>query len=200
MALATNEIACSGEKVYTYEEYRQLPEGSPYQLIGGRLVMTPSPTPRHQFVSFELELQIATYIREKQMGVVAHAPLDVYFEATEVFQPDIVFISRERLNIIGPDKINGAPDLIVEILSPATAYYDLKKKFRVYEKHGVREYWIVDPEDNSIQIYVLRDGKLKLHQEASGEGQIQSKVLEGFSLDIKSIFDQPVAKLSKADR
>ncbi|MGE5482204.1 MAG: Uma2 family endonuclease [Bacteroidota bacterium] len=195
MALAANEIACSGEKVYTYEDYRQLPEGSPYQLIGGRLVMTPSPTPRHQLVSLELELQIATYVREKKMGAVAHAPLDVYLEATEVFQPDIVFISRERLNIIGPDKINGAPDLVVEILSPATAYYDLKKKFRVYEKHGVREYWIVDPEDNSIQVYVLQDGKLKLHQEAIGEGRVQSQVLAGFSVDVRNIFEQLAGKL-----
>jgi len=135
------------------------------------------------------------YVEEKELGVVAYAPLDVYLEATEVFQPDIVFISRERLNIIGPDKINGAPDLVVEILSPTTAYYDLKKKFRVYEKHGVREYWIVDPEDNSIQVYVLQDGKLKLHQEAIGEGSVQSQVLAGFSVDVRNVFEQLAGKL-----
>lgn len=194
MALAANEIACSGEKAYTYEDYRQLPEGSPYQLIGGRLVMTPSPTPRHQFISARI-FRLMMYVEEKELGVVAYAPLDVYLEATEVFQPDIVFISRERLNIIGPDRINGAPDLVVEILSPTTAYYDLKKKFRVYEKHGVREYWIVDPEDHSIQIYVLQDGKLKLHQEAIVEGSVQSQVLAGFSVDVRNVFEQLAGKL-----
>lgn len=194
MALASKEIACSGDRVYTYEDYRQLPEGSPYQLIGGRLVMTPSPTPRHQLVSAQLVFQMMTYVREKNLGVVAYAPLDVYLEATETFQPDIVFIDRNRIGIIGTDKINGAPDLVVEVLSPSTAYYDLKTKFRVYEKHGVREYWIVDPEDSSVQVYVLQDGQLKLHQEAVGEGKVQSKILAGFSVDLKDIFYKPVAK------
>ncbi|HHV55391.1 MAG TPA: Uma2 family endonuclease [Firmicutes bacterium] len=190
MALASKEIACSGQRVYTYEDYRQLPEGAPYQLIGGRLVMTPSPTPRHQFVSARLGFRIMAYVEAKGLGVVAYAPLDVYFEPTETFQPDVVFISRDRLNIIESDKINGAPDLVVEILSPATAYYDLKKKFRVYEKHGVREYWVVDPEDNSIQIYVLQDRKLKLYQEAIGQGKVQSQLLAGFSVDLADVFDQ----------
>ncbi|WP_334111266.1 Uma2 family endonuclease, partial [Thermodesulfitimonas autotrophica] len=93
-----------------------------------------------------------------------------------------------RLGIIEPERINGAPDLVVEILSPATAYYDLRKKFKVYERCGVKEYWIVDPEDKSVQVFTLKEGKFILDQEAEEKGEVASRVLEGFSITLESIF------------
>jgi Uma2 family endonuclease len=125
---------------------------------------------------------------EKDLGIVLNVPIDVYFEETETYQPDIIFVSRERLDIIEKERVKGAPDLVVEILSPATAYYDLRKKFKTYERHGVREYWIVDPEGKSISMYENQEGKFVLTQEAEGKGRIESKVLSGFELEVETIW------------
>jgi len=178
----------TGRTRCTYEDYARLPEGAPYQLIGGELVMTPSPTPYHQMVSMKLELQMAGYVLEKNLGIVLYAPLDVYLEETETYQPDLIFISNERMHIIEEERIRGAPDLVVEILSPSTGYYDLRSKYRVYEKGGVREYWIVDPRHRSVQIFSLREGKFVLDQEAEEQGTVRSRVIPGFEVRVESIF------------
>ncbi|MBE3586901.1 Uma2 family endonuclease [Desulfofundulus thermocisternus] len=187
MSVVPGELA-AGRQRYTYEDYCRLPEGSPYQLIGGELVMTPSPTPYHQMVSMKLELKMAGYVLEKGLGVVLYAPVDVYLEETETYQPDIIYISNERLSIIEEKRINGAPDLVVEILSPGTGYYDLRTKYKVYEKSGVREYWIVDPHDKSVQVFCLKGGKYALDQEVEQQGEVQSRIIPGFAVEVESIF------------
>ncbi|SHJ00036.1 Putative restriction endonuclease [Desulfofundulus thermosubterraneus DSM 16057] len=93
------------------------------------------------------------------------------------------------MNIIEPQRINGAPDLVVEILSPVTAYYDLRKKFKVYERCGVKEYWIVDPEEKSVQVFLIKEGRFVLDQEAEQTGEISSCVLSGFTVRLESIFE-----------
>lgn len=188
MSLQFQEIA-SSEKRYTYEDYQKLPEGAPYQLIGGELVLTPAPSTYHQIIAMKLAFQMIALVTQKELGIVLFAPVDVYLGETETYQPDIIFIARERLKIIERERINGAPDLVVEILSPATAYYDLRKKFKVYERCGVKEYWIVDPEEKSVEIYLLQDGKFRLDQQAAGEGSVASRVLEGFTVTLASIFE-----------
>lgn len=171
-----------------YDEYFSLPEGAPYQLIAGELVMTLSPIPLHQSISLELSLQFVVFVKKKQLGYVFAAPLDVSIDEENVFQPDILFIRKENENIIGKTMIEGAPDLVVEILSPSTAYYDLRKKFRVYEKSGVREYWIVDPERQSVEVYTGKNGKFSLQSEVEGSGEAQSEIISGFSVPINTIF------------
>ncbi|HCJ78761.1 MAG TPA: restriction endonuclease [Desulfotomaculum sp.] len=188
MAMPLAEIKIAPKEIYTYADYALLPEGAPYQLIGGKLVMTPSPIPYHQSISMRLELKLASHVLERNLGMVYDAPLDVYLEETETYQPDIIFIAKERRSIIEPTKINGAPDLVVEILSPSTAYYDLKKKFKVYAKHGVKEYWIVDPLEKSVEVYTGKDGNFTLMQRAEKEGVISSEVVKGFAVEIKDIF------------
>jgi len=175
------------KEVYTYEDYAKLPEGAPYQLIGGKLVRTPAPSTRHQDILKKILARLYSF-EEKGLGKAFCAPIDVYLEETETYQPDIIFISKERLAIIEEERIKGAPDLVIEILSPSTAYYDLKKKFKLYEKHGVKEYWIVDPEDKSIVVYENREGKFTLTQEVVEKGRIQSKALPGFELEAKDIW------------
>src|SRR3990172_5007280 len=125
MGLPVKELEIPEKTVYTYEDYRILPEGAPYQLIGGKLIMTPAPSTYHQIISMKLEVKIANFVMEKDLGIVLNAPIDVYFEETETYQPDIIFISKDRLHIIERERIKWAPDLVIEILSPATAYYDL---------------------------------------------------------------------------
>ena len=176
------------KEVYTYEDYAKLPEGAPYQLVGGRLVVTPAPSTHHQDISMRLSVKLAGLVMERDLGKVFCAPIDVYFEETETYQPDIIFISKQRLHIIEPERVKGAPDLVVEILSPTSAYYDLRKKLKIYEKHGVREYWIVDPEGKNIIIYENRAGKFVLAQEVEEKGKVESKVIPGFELEAESIW------------
>ena len=109
--------------------------------------MTPAPGRKHQRITGRLYKLLDDFVEQNQLGEVANAPRDVYLAPRETYQPDILFISQNRIDISAEDKVNGAPDLVVEVLSPSTGYYDLKPKYRAYEKYGVQEYWIVDPEE-----------------------------------------------------
>jgi len=176
---------------YTYEDYAKLPEGPRYQLIGGDLVLAPSPTPYHQDVSWNINHLIGGFVLAHDLGIVRYAPLDVYLNEKETYQPDIIFIARNRLGIKGKKKIEGAPDLVVEILSPSTAYDDLTTKFKNYEKYGVKEYWVVDPGAKSVEIFVAASGRLLSDQRVAGQGTVVSKVLAGFTVDLDSLFFDP---------
>lgn len=182
-------IELEKKKTCTFKDYEQLPEGAPYQLIGGELIMTPSPVPYHQDILRKLGFKLVTFIEEKKLGKVYYAPLDVYFSNTDTYQPDIIFISKERLNIIGEKKIEGPPDLVIEILSPATAYYDLRTKKDVYEQSGVKEYWIADPIQKTIEVFVNKKGRFEPFSSAKGEGEIKSELLTGFSIALKEILE-----------
>lgn len=179
------------KKRYTYEDYYNLPEGAPYQLIHGELIRTPAPATYHQRISKRLEWELLK-LEEKKLGEVLDAPVDVYFSETETYQPDLIFITKQRLDIIGEQKIEGAPDLIMEILSPATAYYDLKPKFHVYEQYGVKEYWIVDPTEKSIELFANKEGSFHLLEKAvfkkSGDNNISSRLFSSLKIDLRKIF------------
>jgi Uma2 family endonuclease len=177
------------KKTYTYADYEKLPEGAPYQLIGGGLVMTPSPVPYHQMISMKLGFELLKFVEKGKLGVVLFAPIDVSLSETDTYQPDIIFISKDRLSIIGEKRIEGPPDLVIEILSPATAYYDLRIKKDTYEQSGVKEYWIVDPIQKTIEIFLNKKNKFELFSSAKGEGEVKSELLAGFSIGISGIFE-----------
>ncbi|NUO10481.1 MAG: Uma2 family endonuclease [Candidatus Brocadia sp.] len=174
------------EKVYNIKDYKLLPEGSPYQLIEGELVMAPAPSLRHQIISANIFEKMREFSKGK--GIVLYSPVDVYLGEENACQPDIVFILKQRSEIIKNDGIYGSPDIIIEILSPATAYYDIRKKFRVYERYGVSEYWIVDPEMNSVEVYHNKEGHFSLMCKTEGMGEIESSVLHGLTLSMENIF------------
>ena len=175
--------------IYTYEDYAKLPEMAPYQLIGGKLIYTPSRTPYHQEVSQNLMLKIRQFaVIDNKLGKVLPGPIDLYFEETETFIPDIIFISRERNHIIGEEKTEGAPDIVFEVLSPSTAYYDLRPKKDVYAKHGVKEYWIVDPMEKSVEVHEEENGDYLLKSKVTNSGSITSDVLQGLTIDLENIF------------
>ncbi len=150
--------------------------------------MSPSPTPTHQRILRSLVVALHLFVEEHDSGELLFAPMDVYLSEIDTPQPDILFIAKARLDIIGEKYIEDAPDLIVEILSPSTAYYDLKKKKRLYEASGVKEYWIVDPEAREIEIYALVEGRFELFGREAGQGTITSKLLAGFSVDLADVF------------
>ena len=175
-------------KPYTYADYADLPDGAPYQLIDGVLIMSPAPTPHHQRILFRLAVTLDAFVQDKQRGEVMISPIDVYLSETDVFQPDLLFIAQSRLSIIGEQKIEGAPDLVAEILSPSTAYYDLKQKKRTYEAAGVREYWIVDPIEKSIEVYANAEGGFERIDRAEADGHVASRLLDGFTIALTELF------------
>ncbi|MHB8423436.1 MAG: Uma2 family endonuclease [Leptospirales bacterium] len=146
-------------KEWTYEEFMSLPEGGPfpYEIIGGELCMTPSPSTRHQEISGNLFVIAWNFLRKKNIWKVFSAPYDVVFskDPLQAVEPDLVFDSKEHFSIIGEKNIQGVPDLTIEILSPTTATADRRVKHSLYERFGVPEYWIVDPESQTVQVFRL---------------------------------------------
>lgn len=140
----------------------QTPEdGKRREAIGGELYVTAAPNVRHQEVSKRLERALYGLLEDPGLGTVYHAPIGVEFPATgEGVQPDIVFVSRERKGVVTPEWVNGAPDLVVEILSPTTEARDRGLKRDLYERRGVRQYWIVDPEADAVEVWTF-DGEAK---------------------------------------
>ena len=173
---------------YTIEDYEKLPEGSLYQLINGALVMTPAPIVYHQRISRTLGFKLYAFVEKNALGEVFYAPIDVQFSENNVYQPDIVFIHRDREEIIGEKRIEGPPDIVIEILSPSTAYMDLREKYEVYEKCGVREYWIADPKIKKVEVFENINNKFQLNNEARETGTVSSKFLEGFTVELEIIF------------
>lgn len=172
--------------IYTEEEYQLLPENAPYQLIQGKLIYMLSPFDRHQKILGNLHFEFRLYLRENALGQVRFAPLDVKFDKENIFQPDLLFVSNERKDII-QNHIIGAPDLVVEIVSKGTKKVDEQQKKEIYGKYNVLEYWIINPEENYIQVFNNKNGQLKLTKKINKEGVISSKVLPTLSLDLKTI-------------
>jgi Uma2 family endonuclease len=182
------ETVASYRTKATYQDYLKLPEGALYQLIGGELVLSPSPESKHQRIRRKLGVAVANFADEHYLDEVYFAPMDVYFNDEETYQPDIFFVPWNREKIVEKGRINGAPDLVVEVLSPSTARDDLTTKFKTYERYGVREYWVIDPDDEGVGIYLGDKGRLTLHQQVQGQGLLKSKVLSGFTVEAEYLF------------
>ena len=140
------------------EVFKSLPEGTLVQLIENNLVMSPAPTYRHQDILNIINNKIFNFVSKNNLGKVQIASLDVYLDEKNAFQPDIIFISNDNMEIIQKNGLHGAPDLVIELLSPSTAKYDRNEKKDVYERSGVKEYWIVDPESKEVEGYILEGG------------------------------------------
>lgn len=182
-------------KNITYADLRDLeiPEGDTgiYELIKGQIVRRASPNTPHQRVSTKLILLIGMYNLQKNLGQLFHAPYDVYLDEENAgIQPDLLFVSHERDFVIRENNgVVGAPDLVVEILSKGTMNKDRGDKMEVYEQFAVREYWIVDPQNQSIEVYRMENNRYRLFSFAAEEGIVKSSVLPDFELDVKAVFD-----------
>ena len=175
-------------KKYTVDDYMLLDEGAPFQLINFDLIMSPAPIPLHQLILVRLVQTIANFLDSKNdEGILLNAPTDVKFDDGNVLQPDVLYIAQKTDELLkGPIEV--APDLIVEILSPSNAYYDLRQKKDVYEKYGVKEYVIIDPIAENADLYVLKDGAYYLHQKASKTETLNSVILSGLQIGLLKLF------------
>lgn len=172
----------------TYEDYCRMPSGNRYELVEGDIRMTPSPSVFHQRISRRIEKVLLEWVERHELGEVLHAPIDVVLSEHNVVQPDILYVARERLGIIKEANIQGAPDLVVEILSPSDAEWDRVTKRRVYARFGVREFWIVGPEGRNIEVCVFRDCELKTFQVYPPGTRLSSPLLNDFTLDVAEVF------------
>lgn len=153
--------------MWTYEDYAKLPEdGLRHEIIHGEHFANPSPSTQHQHVSKRLQYQLYTKIELAGLGVLYNSPIDVQFSEFDIVQPDIVIILNENVRKITPTKIKVAPHLVVEILSPSTSGNDWTIKKDLYERSGVNEYWIVDPYEQQVEQWILRDGKYAIEAQA----------------------------------
>ena len=174
----------------TYEEFRQLPgDGKRYELIHGEVHLTPSPTTRHQFVLQNLSLSLGPFVRSNRLGEVAVAPLDVRLSADTAVQPDLIFVSNARAKIILEDFIDGAPDLVVEILSPSTAAHDRATKLALYAKAGVPEVWLLDPVARTVEALKLQGKKYLVDSALAGDQKLTSSQFPGWELSLTDLFD-----------
>ena len=173
---------------FTYEDYCNAPEDKRYELIDGDLVVVPAPKEEHQDSVGAIFIALALFVRERMLGRVYVAPFDVLFTNTDVVQPDVIFVSNERLNIITPDNIQGAPDLLIEVLSPSTALRDRTFKRALYARYGVKEFWLVNTDEKTIEVLLLGERDFETYA-VFGPGQtLTSPTLTDFTLDIDEIF------------
>jgi len=173
---------------FTYDDYLLLPEDKRHEILDGEVYVVPAPNTKHQTVGLNLKLAICRPVKENGLGRVFDAPYDVVLSEDNVVQPDILFVRKERLAIIGSANLQGAPDLVIEILSPGTRSRDLEVKRKIYARFGVQEYWIVDPDAETIEVLVWgEDG----YASAGGYGvsdRLASPLLPDLKLPLCKIF------------
>jgi Uma2 family endonuclease len=167
----------------SYADLEQWPDdGRRYELYDGEVYVVPSPLPLHQIASGRLHLFLEEYVRTHG-GIVLYAPLDIVLTEYDVVQPDLLLFTRERQHLIDPRKVTRAPpDLAIEILSPSTASNDRGRKRWLLARHGVREYWLVDPANVSIEVYSLTEGQFVLAASVTGPQSVQSALLGDLAL------------------
>lgn len=178
------------KKQYTYEDYLAITDDKRYEIIDGGLFMVPAPNTKHQDISGNLEFFLRKFVKDSGLGKVFDAPTDVILSDDIVLQPDILFISKDRKEIIKKKGIFGSPDLVIEIVSPSTFVTDTITKKEIYEKFEVEEYWLVFPEDTVIEVFTIEEKKYVIHSHAVEKGKTNSKLLQGFEVDLKDIFEE----------
>ncbi|WP_338825988.1 hypothetical protein MTBGP_26520 [Moorella thermoacetica] len=183
------EIAATDDKQkYTYDDYIRLDDDNRYEVVEGELLLTPSPGFKHQDVVRKLAGFLSAWIEGQNLGVVITAPFDVVLARDTVLQPDIVYLARENYHRLTNACLQGAPDLVIEVISPSTVRRDRIRKSRLYLKHGVKEYWLVDPEGGTVEIFTYTPEGWRLAGTYSQEEILNSPLLPGLAIDLNAVF------------
>ncbi len=176
-------------RLYTYDELvAELPESNqPCELWDGELIMSPAPSFFHQKVVFRFHRALNDWVEARKLGEVVGAPMDMVLSPHRATQPDVVFIARERLDII-QRVVMGPADLVAEISSPGGRNRDRIEKRDLYEQHGVREYWIIDPEPETVDVLALVRGSYELVMRCGRGETAASRLLPGFEVAVDALF------------
>lgn len=177
---------------FTYEDFLLFPDnGKRHEIIDGDHFVTPSPNTKHQRASFNLAAAMRNFLKAHPVGQAFAAPFDVILSNEDIVEPDLLFVSAARRAIITDKNVHGVPDLVVEILSETTRKTDEVIKRKLYERYGVAEYWIVDPELETVKIYRMTDQgyvrSAELARETSNE--LSTPLLPGFAVPLAEIFE-----------
>lgn len=177
---------------FTYEDYVLFPQdGKRHELIDGDHYMTPAPDLKHQAVSSNLHRLLGMHIHAMRLGHLFAAPTDVVLSDQDIVQPDLLFVSTAHSSILTPTHVHGAPDLVVEILSESTRRTDEIVKRKLYERYGVPEYWIVDPELGTVKIYRMADNGYVRATELSQEADdiLTTPLLPNLQIALPQLFE-----------
>ena len=174
-------------KRWTYEEYYRLDDDQRYEIIDGNLLMAPAPDTWHQSWVGDLYTLIRSHVQSYKLGKVLVAPFDVVLDPENTVQPDLIFVSAANVGIIKQRAIFGTPDLLIELISPSSVRRDRYDKKDLYARFGVKEYWIGDPANKSLEILTLKEGRYELHCAAETQGKLTSLVLAGLEFDLTQI-------------
>jgi len=173
----------------TVEEYDQLPGGPPYyQLIDQELIMSPSPSRKHQRITFKTCKLLDDYAIAHNAGEANIAPLDVELPGGHILEPDVIYVSKEREEVLTEKRIVGAPDLVVEVLSPSNARLDRQRKRELYAASNVIELWIIDPDAERLEIFRLGENPDRPAHIFERADTAESKLLPGLSFPVASLF------------
>jgi Uma2 family endonuclease len=142
-----------------YQVWKNLPEGTICQIINDSLVMSPSPLDIHQVIVQEIFLEISIHLRKNRLGYLRLAPYDVHLSKSNILQPDICFIKENNKTKLDEKGLMGAPDLVIEVLSPSTKKYDLFEKKEIYKNYGVTEYFVIDPATKLVKNFILKNNE-----------------------------------------
>jgi Uma2 family endonuclease len=176
----------------TYDDFVQFPDdGMRHELIDGEHYVTPSPNTKHQTLSINLTVLIGSWLERNPIGQLFHAPFDVVFSNFDVVEPDLLYLSNARAaDALTPQHVRGVPELVIEIGSPGTRKRDETVKRRLYERAGVSEYWVVDPEIDTVRVYRLEgDAFARVIELAADAGDIvTSALLPGLEIPLSRVF------------
>ena len=177
-------------KRWTYGDYLKLDDDKRYEIIEGELLEMPAPSTTHQRLVGRLFRLMSEFVEEKGLGEVFVSPVDVILSETNVVQPDVVFVSKERSEIVKEKGVFGAPDLVVEVISPSTLKRDTEDKKRIYAEHGVKELWLVFPGERAVEVFTLRGSSYEICSFGYEEGSVKSCNLKGFELNLGELFKE----------
>jgi Uma2 family endonuclease len=179
-------------KKITFAEFKELDfpdnERFLYELLDGEPVQRNPPSIQHQRIARNVFRKLDQFVLEKNLGEVFFAPIALLVDDYNAPQPDVMFVSNKNANAFGDDVLVRAPELVVEILSPSTMADDRYRKRKLYARFGVKEYWVIDPKNQSIEVLALKESSYDIISFAAEKGTIRSNVLEGFTLDLKEVF------------
>jgi Uma2 family endonuclease len=175
---------------WTYDAYAALPDdGNRYEIVQGVLLMSPAPEPAHQGIVEEINSYLRTQILSTKRGLVFTSPIDVVLSEHVSVQPDVLVILKEHLDRVGSKRIAGAPDLVVEVISPGSKFQDRVVKHSVYERFGVPEYWLVKSDDQTIEVFVLDKGNYRSLGIFRGEQPLKSHLIPANTTPVSQFFD-----------
>jgi Uma2 family endonuclease len=175
---------------FTYDDFCLLPDdGKRYEIIDGKLFVTPAPRTAHQRAVGNIHYYFADFLKKTKLGEVFVAPFDVVFSQFDVVEPDLLYISKARASVLTEKNVQGAPDLVIEVLSETTAERDRTAKLKLYARFGVEEYWVIDPVVISVEIYRRQKEGFQLVARLHAGDSLTSPLLPGFALPLEKIVE-----------